>query len=37
MNQTPTLILTVNGKTYNLPPAPDYRLLKSMIDGLLPK
>jgi protein-disulfide isomerase len=37
VNQTPTLILTVGGKRYNLPPAPDYRLLKSMIDGFLPK
>jgi protein-disulfide isomerase len=37
LNQTPTLILTVGGKHYNLPPAPDYRLLKSMIDGFLPK
>jgi protein-disulfide isomerase len=35
--QTPTLILTVGGRHYNLPPAPDYRLLKSMIDGFLPK
>jgi len=37
LNQTPTLIVTVGGKHYNLPPAPDYRLLKSMIDGFLPK
>lgn len=37
VNQTPTLIVSVGGKHYNLPPAPDYRLLKSMIDGLLPK
>lgn len=37
LNQTPTMILTVGGKHYNLPPAPDYRLLKSMIDGFLPK
>jgi protein-disulfide isomerase len=37
LNQTPTLILTVGGKHYNLPPAPDYRLLKSMIDGFIPK
>jgi protein-disulfide isomerase len=37
VNQTPTLILTVGGKHYNLPPAPDYRLLKSMIDGFVPK
>lgn len=37
LNQTPTIILTVGGKHYNLPPAPDYRLLKSMIDGFLPK
>jgi protein-disulfide isomerase len=37
INQTPTLILTANGKRFPLPPAPDYRLLKSMIDGLLPK
>jgi protein-disulfide isomerase len=37
LNQTPTMILTVGGKHYPLPPAPDYRLLKSMIDGFLPK
>jgi protein-disulfide isomerase len=37
INQTPTLVVTVGGRTYPLPPAPDYRLLKSMIDGLLPK
>ena len=37
INQTPTLVLTVGAKTYPLPPAADYRLLKSMIDGLLPK
>jgi protein-disulfide isomerase len=37
VNQTPTLIVTVGGKHYNLPSAPDYRLLKSMIDGFLPK
>jgi protein-disulfide isomerase len=37
VNQTPTLILTAGGKRFPLPPAPDYRLLKSMIDGLLPK
>jgi protein-disulfide isomerase len=37
INQTPTLILTAGGKRFPLPPAPDYRLLKSMIDGLLPK
>lgn len=37
LNQTPTLILTSGGKRYPLPPAPDYRLLKSMIDGFLPK
>lgn len=37
LNQTPSLILTVRGKTYNLPPAPDYRLLKSMIDEFITK
>ena len=37
VNQTPTLVLTVGNRRYPLPPAPDYRLLKSMIDGLLPK
>jgi protein-disulfide isomerase len=37
VNETPTSILTVNGKPIKLPPAPDYRLLKSMIDGFLPK
>ena len=37
INQTPTLIVYVGGKHYNLPPAPDYRLLKSMIDGFIPK
>ena len=37
LNQTPTIVVTVGGKRYPLPPAPDYRLLKSMIDGFLPK
>ena len=37
INQTPTLIITANGRRYPLPPAPDYRLLKSMIDGFIPK
>jgi protein-disulfide isomerase len=37
INQTPTLVVTVGSRSYPLPPAPDYRLLKSMIDGLLPK
>ncbi|HUB82273.1 MAG TPA: thioredoxin domain-containing protein [Bryobacteraceae bacterium] len=37
INETPTLVITVGSKTYPLPPAPDYRLLKSMIDGILPK
>jgi len=37
INETPTLILTANGRRYNLPNAPNYQLLKSMIDGLLPK
>lgn len=37
LNQTPTLILTVGSKHYPLPPAADYRLLKSMIDGFVPK
>jgi protein-disulfide isomerase len=38
INETPTLVITVGTKTYPLPPAMnDYRLLRSMIDGLLPK
>jgi protein-disulfide isomerase len=37
VNETPTLILTAGGKRYNLPRAPDYRLLKQMIDGFLTK
>jgi protein-disulfide isomerase len=37
VNQTPTLVVTIGSRVYPLPPAPDYRLLKSMIDGLLPK
>jgi protein-disulfide isomerase len=37
LNQTPTLVVTSGGKRYPLPPAPNYELLKSMIDGLLPK
>jgi protein-disulfide isomerase len=37
VNQTPTLIITAKGRRYPLPPAPDYRLLESMIDGFLPK
>jgi protein-disulfide isomerase len=37
VNETPTLIVTSGGKRYPLPHAPDYRLLKSMIDGFIPK
>ncbi len=37
LNQTPTIVLTVGAKRYPLPPAADYRLLKSMIDGFIPK
>jgi protein-disulfide isomerase len=37
INETPTLVVTAGGKRYNLPHAPQYALLKSMIDGLLPK
>jgi protein-disulfide isomerase len=33
LNQTPTLILTYGGRHFNLPPAPDYRFLKSFIDA----
>jgi protein-disulfide isomerase len=37
VNSTPTMIVTAGSKRYPLPPAPNYTLLKSMIDGLLPK
>jgi protein-disulfide isomerase len=37
LNQTPTMVLTAGGRRYALPPATDYRLLKSMIDAYLPK
>jgi protein-disulfide isomerase len=37
VNETPTIIVFVGGKHYNLPSAPDYRLLKSMIDAYVPK
>jgi protein-disulfide isomerase len=37
LNQTPTMIVTAGSKRYPLPPAPNYSLLKSMIDGFLPK
>lgn len=37
VNETPSLIITAKGKRTLLPPAPDYRLLKSMIDAYIPK
>ena len=37
VNQTPTIIVTAGGRRINLPSAPDYRLLKQMIDVYLPK
>ena len=37
ISSTPTLILTAKGKRVVLPPAPDYRFLKPMIDAYLPK
>jgi protein-disulfide isomerase len=37
LNQTPTIVVTVGGRRINLPPAPDYRLLKQMIDAYIPK
>jgi len=37
INSTPTIIVTAGSKRYPLPPAPNYSLLRSMIDGLLPK
>jgi protein-disulfide isomerase len=37
INSTPTIIVTKGSKRYPLPPAPNYSLLKSMLDGLLPK
>jgi protein-disulfide isomerase len=37
VNQTPTVIVVVGGRRINLPSAPDYRLLKQMIDAYLPK
>jgi protein-disulfide isomerase len=37
VNQTPTMIVTVGGKRYPLPPAPNYELLRSMLNGFLPK
>jgi len=38
INETPTIVITVGGRAIPLPPAMNnYQLLKSMIDGLLPK
>jgi len=37
VNQTPTMIVPVGGKRYPLPPAPNYELLRSMLNGFLPK
>jgi protein-disulfide isomerase len=37
VSSTPTLVVTAGPKRYALPTAPNYSLLKSMIDGLLPK
>lgn len=37
VNQTPTLIVMVGGRQIPLPNAPDYRLLKSLIDVYVPK
>ena len=37
VNQTPTMIVTVGGKRYPLPPAPNYELLRSMLNGFLSK
>ncbi len=37
VNQTPTMIVTVGGKRYPLPTAPNYELLRSMLNGFLPK
>jgi len=37
ISSTPTLVLIAGGRNYNLPNAPDYRLLTQMIDVYLPK
>jgi protein-disulfide isomerase len=37
VNVTPTMIVTAGGKRYPLPPAPNYELLRSMLNGFLPK
>ena len=37
INVTPTMIVTAGGKRYPLPPAPNYELLRSMLNGFLPK
>jgi protein-disulfide isomerase len=37
VNETPTMIVTAGGKRLPLPNSPDYRFLKSMIDGFIPK
>jgi protein-disulfide isomerase len=37
VGETPTIVLTAGGKPIKLPNAPDYRLLKQMIDVYLPK
>ena len=37
INETPTMVVTVGGKRYPLPRAPNYELLRSMLNGFLPK
>jgi protein-disulfide isomerase len=37
INQTPTIIVTVGSKRYPLPSAPNYELLRSMLNGFLQK
>lgn len=37
VNETPTMVVWVGSKRYPLPPAPNYDLLRSMLNGFLPK
>ena len=37
VNQTPTMILTVGSRRIPLPPAPNYEILRSLINEFIPK
>jgi protein-disulfide isomerase len=37
VNQTPTMIVTTGGRRYPVPPGASYELLRSLLNGFLPK